>query len=160
MRPLDNYSPGKNNNRWLWIVILLRNKLYFHDDCHGGNHPLSFYFLRALIDFEHTVSNLKQSARTRTTQIIKNVLIGSATSETRHTTVNIYFRDILWTLVKTWQGLTVNIINWLCCTHHLMPGCSCCRPLHGRWMGLITKDALQDKKKFVASPKSPVPAQP
>ena len=57
--------------------------MYFHDDCHGGNHPLSFYFLRALIDIEYTVSNQKQTARAKTTQIVKNVLIGSATSETR-----------------------------------------------------------------------------
>ena len=57
--------------------------MYFHDDCQGGNHPLSFYFLQALIDIEYTVTNLKQSARAKTTQIIKNVLIGLVTRETR-----------------------------------------------------------------------------
>ena len=55
--------------------------MYFHDDCQGGNHPLSFYFLQALIDIEYTVTNLK--ARAKTTQIVKNVLIGLVTMETR-----------------------------------------------------------------------------
>ena len=60
--------------------------MYLHDDCHGGYHPLSFYFLQTVIDIEYTATNLKK-VKTRTAKIIRSL---NWHCDTDGMTVNIY----------------------------------------------------------------------